>query len=315
MQAKQFVDKFDKEFVGLMLEIDKRVEDYPKIEKLKINSWVRTLCFPTNNISWKKNRNLYTILLLDNILNNKLESPFNKFCDESADLPVLNPTIVKSQISNKFLNEINFDISDGQIQNYINLNFNTDSNEEEKNLNYHNNYIFYPSYPKNISNNKNLSTNLNKHLDIKVKNNRPKTPQYNRINSPSSILKNKIQLNNQIKNNNNYYKNQYQELYMNAKPKNIFPFIDNSSIENKSDILLKKNYFNFNEKLQNESGFYTKSKPRINNIENYKLMTMINFLTQESQNKTKIIESQQKEINTLKRRVNTLEKKWNYLFK
>ena len=31
MQAKQFVDKFDKEFVGLMLEIDKRIEDYPKI--------------------------------------------------------------------------------------------------------------------------------------------------------------------------------------------------------------------------------------------------------------------------------------------
>jgi hypothetical protein len=136
------------------------------------------------------------------------------------------------------------------------------------------------------------------------------------LSQKKSFVENSVlNLNNQIKNNNNYYKNQYQELYMNAKPKNIFPFIDNSSIENKSDILLKKNYFNFNEKLQNESGFYTKSKPRINNIENYKLMTMINFLTQESQNKTKIIESQQKEINTLKRRVNTLEKKWNYLFK
>ena len=54
MQVKQFVDKYDKEFVGLMLEIDKRVEDYPKSKKLKINSWVRTLCFPTNNISFKK---------------------------------------------------------------------------------------------------------------------------------------------------------------------------------------------------------------------------------------------------------------------
>ena len=325
MQVKQFVDKYDKEFVGLMLEIDKRVEDYPKSKKLKINSWVRTLCFPTNNISFKKNRNLYTILLLDNIINDKLESPFDKFCDESAELPILNPTIVKSKISNKFLKEINLDLSDGQIQNYINLNFNTDLNydEEEKNYNYFDNYIFFPPYP--IYNNKNKK-NLNKSFEYKI--NRPKTPQQNRITSPKINYKSKPKkhFNNNYTNNlmcnynkqnknNNYFNNQYQQLYMNAKTNYIYPRIDNNSIENKSDILLKKNYFNFNEKLSNERGFYTKSKPRFNNIENYKLMSMIGYLSQESQNKQKLIDLQQKEINLLKKRVVALEKKWNYLFK
>ena len=122
MLPKKSIDKYDKEFVGLMLEIDKRVEDYPKSQKMKINSWVRTLCFPTNNISWKKNRNLYTILLLDNIINNKLENPFNKFCKDNEELPVLNPTIVKSKISSKFIKEISFEISDDEIKNYINDN-------------------------------------------------------------------------------------------------------------------------------------------------------------------------------------------------
>ena len=110
MQNKQNIDKYDKEFITLMFEIDKRIQNYNKSQKLKINSWIRTLSFPTNNISWKKNRNLYTILLLYNIINNKLESPFDKFSDESFELPTLNPTIIKSKISTKFLNEISLNI-------------------------------------------------------------------------------------------------------------------------------------------------------------------------------------------------------------
>ena len=44
-------------------------------------------------------------------------------------------------------------------------------------------------------------------------------------------------------------------------------------------------------------------------------MSMIGFLSQESQNKQKLIDLQQKEINLLRKRVLALEKKWNYLFK
>ena len=294
MLPKKSIDKYDKEFVGLMLEIDKRVEDYPKIEKLKINSWVRTLCFPTNNISFKKNRNLYTILLLDNIINNKLESPFDKFCDESFELPTLNPTVIKSKLSNKFLNEISLNISDDIIQKYIVVN--TENNEEGKNLNYTNKIL--KSNQKNITNN-----------NIKYKSNRPKTPQQNRVNTQNNIIRNK-----EIP-KINYTINQEQQMFMNKRSKYIFPKSDNQRIDNKSDILLKKKYFQFNEKLQNESGFYTKTKPRKDNIEHYKLNSMINHLNQSNKDKSKIIETQQKEINYLKQKLSILEKKAISLFK
>ena len=315
MQDKQFIDKYDKEFVALMFEIDKRVKEYPKIIKLRINSWVRTLCFPTNNISFKKNRNLYTILLLDNIINDKLESPFNKFCDESSELPILNPTIVKSKISNKFLKEVNLDMSDEEIQNFINLNFTDLNNEEEKNYNYHDNYSFYPPYQNQK---KQKENNLNKSFEYKSNN--QKIKKKNRIQSPNLNNKNNSKIKNNInyninKRNNDYVNNQYEQLYMNAKTNYIYPNFDNNIFDNKSDILLKKDYFNFKEKLKNESGFTTKAKPRFNNIENYKLMSMIGFLNQQSKNKQKLIEFQQKEINMLRKKVGILEKKWNYLFK
>ena len=294
MQNNHIIDKFDKEFIVLMLEIDKRIENYTKSQKLKINSWVRTLCFPTNNLSWKKNRNLYTILLLDNIINNKLESPFDKFCDESFELPTLNPTVIKSKLSNKFLNEISLNISDDIIQKYIVIN--TENNEEGKNLNYTNKIL--KSNQKNITNN-----------NIKYKSNRPKTPQQNRINTQNNIIRNK-----EIP-KINYTINQEQQMFMNKRSKYIFPKSDNQRIDNKSDILLKKKYFQFNEKLQNESGFYTKTKPRKDNIEHYKLNSMINHLNQSNKDKSKIIETQQKEINYLKQKLSILEKKAISLFK
>ena len=102
---------------------------------------------------------------------------------------------------------------------------------------------------------------------------------------------------------------------MNKRSKYIFPKSDNQRIDNKSDILLKKKYFQFNEKLQNESGFYTKTKPRKDNIEHYKLNSMINHLNQSNKDKSKIIETQQKEINYLKQKLSILEKKAISLFK
>ena len=52
-------------------------------------------------MQWKKNRNLYCILLLDQILNKKLGKPFIKMpTDES--LPVLQPAEVKALTTDKF---------------------------------------------------------------------------------------------------------------------------------------------------------------------------------------------------------------------
>ena len=54
MSNIKYLDKYDKEFVNLMIEIENRVQDFSKSDKLKINSWIKSLCLPTNNIPWKK---------------------------------------------------------------------------------------------------------------------------------------------------------------------------------------------------------------------------------------------------------------------
>ena len=122
MDRTKFLDKYDKEFVNIMIEIQNRIEDFSKVNKLKINSWAKSLCLPTNNISWKKNRNLYAIKLLDNILNGKLENPFIKFADEGENLPMLDPILVKSQLTNKVKEILSNSHPDVQIQNFLNSN-------------------------------------------------------------------------------------------------------------------------------------------------------------------------------------------------
>ena len=59
MSQIKYLDKYDKEFVNLMLEINSRIENFSKLEKLKIKSWIKCLCLPTNNIPWKKTE-IYT---------------------------------------------------------------------------------------------------------------------------------------------------------------------------------------------------------------------------------------------------------------
>ena len=68
--------KEDQEFVVYMLEIENRYTSLKKHERIRIEQWSRKLCQATTNLVWKKNRNRYAILLLDQVLNNKLEAPF-----------------------------------------------------------------------------------------------------------------------------------------------------------------------------------------------------------------------------------------------
>ena len=69
--------------------------------RLKIESWCKKFCQITTNIEWKKNRNLHAISLLDMILNNRYEIPYNKFADDGP-LCLLSKTYVKSKLSKKF---------------------------------------------------------------------------------------------------------------------------------------------------------------------------------------------------------------------
>ena len=122
MYEKPYYDKYDQEFVTLMLNIQNFIENFSKSDKLKINSWAKILCIPTPNIEFKKNRNLYAIKLLDNVLNNKLEPPFNKFA-KSKELPTLDPIITKVQLSQNFLNYKNYLYNTNLSQNFYNKTF------------------------------------------------------------------------------------------------------------------------------------------------------------------------------------------------
>lgn len=96
----------------------------------KNNVKCRKLCQITNNREWKKNRNLHAIWLLDMIINNSFEAPYNKFAPEGS-IPIISKSIVKSKLSNKF-NQImelaaNYGLNENQKEEY---------NDENQNFSY-----------------------------------------------------------------------------------------------------------------------------------------------------------------------------------
>jgi len=76
--------KIDREFVIYMLEIENRYSALRKQERIRVEQWSRKLCQATTNMIWKKNRNRYAILLLDQVLNGKLEQPFTSIPPEAG---------------------------------------------------------------------------------------------------------------------------------------------------------------------------------------------------------------------------------------
>ena len=100
----EITDEYDKEFISLMITIEKKSNKLNKHDKLRIKNWCKKLCQVTNNIEWKKNRNLHAICILDAILNEKFEEPYNKFPPEGS-VPILNKALVKSKLSKKFYEE------------------------------------------------------------------------------------------------------------------------------------------------------------------------------------------------------------------
>ena len=280
MSQIKYLDKYDKEFVNLMLEINSRLENFSKLDKIKINSWIKSLCLPTNNLPWKKNRNLYALKLLDNILNFKLEKPFTKFAELSENLPMLDSILVKSQLSNKIkmiMNNIHPDI---QIKNFIEA---------------------------NMGNNLNYEQNQNLDLDILNKNRpiyRMKTPTANEIKKRYNF--------NDINNNKDNRIKKGNIRYNNMGINNINNYNTNSFY--KGDQLLNKNYFDFDKKLNNEPGYFKKTKP---NFESQKsqLKSTIEELENEISIKNELINQQDLDIQQLKNKVMQLEKRVKIAFK
>jgi hypothetical protein len=104
-----FQSKYDNEFIGLLNEIGIRLQKFDKCDTLKIKSWINILMMPCKSNVDKKNRNLYAILLINQMVNGKLEEPFLKFANNTSDLKQLSPANIKSELTKKFYEEIDFE--------------------------------------------------------------------------------------------------------------------------------------------------------------------------------------------------------------
>lgn len=151
----EITDEYDKEFINLMMEVEKKTEQLNRHDQLRIKSWCKKLCQITNNIEWKKNRNLHAILLLDNILNERFEEPYNKFAPEGA-IPIINKTLVKAKLSQKFLKNTD-NIFKPKVENenkdFINIQHDYLNNKSINSSNH------AQGYNNNFNNNSHINTN------------------------------------------------------------------------------------------------------------------------------------------------------------
>ena len=206
MEENEITDEYDKEFISLMLTIEKRSDVLNKYDKLRIKNWCKKLCQVTNNIEWKKNRNLHAICILDSILNEHFEEPYNKFPPEGS-VPILNKALVKSKLSKKFFEEtINMQRDEEQFEPQQNLENINENNEEEENENYNINYINNNSNKlrnQNINNNDNFNNNINSQNSKIIKEQKMEIIRLNEIlrekeNDIENLIKEKIQMQNHI---------------------------------------------------------------------------------------------------------------------
>ena len=109
MNTNLFESKYDNEFIGLLNEIGIRLQKFNKCDNLKIKSWINLLMMPCKSNMDKKNRNLYAILLINQMVNGRLEDPFIKFANSTNDLKQLSPANIKSELTRKFYEEIDFE--------------------------------------------------------------------------------------------------------------------------------------------------------------------------------------------------------------
>ena len=187
---ENITDEYDKEFISLMITIEKKSEQLNKYDKLRIKNWCKKLCQVTNNIEWKKNRNLHAICILDSILNEHFEEPYNKFPPEGS-VPILNKALVKSKLSKKFFEEtLNIRRNEEQLeqqQNMENINEHNEEYEEENDNNLNANYNNNLNHKKmnNKSNTNNNYPNVN-NQNMKIIN-----EQKNEINRLNMLLRQK----------------------------------------------------------------------------------------------------------------------------
>ena len=292
MILKAFKDNYDAEFVKLMMEVQNLLDDFCKSDKLKINSWAKKLCIPTINIEFKKNRNLYAIKLLDNVCNGKLEDPFTKFAKEK-EIKLLDPILVKTQLTNKFLNYIKLLEEDENIYNNPNIN----------------NYNYIKSKDKL----RNKSQKKKSLIQLIKQENKPKRRQQSKNNNFAIDYYNQILLSPFRQRSKTFYKT--KNINNNKNDNNKYENNIKLSNFNPSDILLMNNYDNFPYRKKSE---IMELKPKTyngyNKYEKYKLRNIVSMLKIQRRENNEIILNNQNEIGKLKKRLSLMSVKLKKIF-
>ncbi len=168
------------------------MKDMNKHTKLRIESWCKKFCQITSNIVWKKNRNLHAICLLDMILNNRFEEPYNKFPNDGP-LPLLSKPIIKSKLSKKFWLYSQY----LESQNCLNNEDDCSSSENNNKNSFafeNNNYIFNENkmnFKKNYNRPKSSGIKLNNNISKnRINNKKIKTNDIDEINKLNEIIYN-----------------------------------------------------------------------------------------------------------------------------
>ena len=274
--VKIFESKYDNEFIGLLNEIGMRLPNFNKHDNLKIKSWINILTIPCETNETKKNRNLYGIKLINQMINGKLEEPFTKYANGLNDLKWLSPIDVKAELSKKFYEEIDFE----KIENY-------GIQHQKKFLNNHPD-IANKIKIQNLSDSKNNIADYNANPN----NNYNTNYSYNEIKDKNI---NNINYNNDrpyYTDNNNYYMG------------------DNRSIG--MSMPMKQKQINIrNNNANNMAGDFSVVHNKMNNYMNYndkvKLINIIRDLEQKVIERDEIIEFQNKQIEQIKNRINFIQ--------
>lgn len=103
-----FDSKYDNEFIGLLNEIAIRLVNFNRQDELKIKSWIKIFMIPCQINEAKKNRNLYAIKLINQMINGRLEEPFVKFAKGLEDMKSISVAEVKPLLTKKFFEQIDF---------------------------------------------------------------------------------------------------------------------------------------------------------------------------------------------------------------
>ena len=167
-----FQSKYDNEFIGLLNEIGIRLQKFDKCDNLKIKSWINLLMMPCKSNMEKKNRNLYAILLINQMVNGRLEEPFIKFANNTSDLKQLSPANIKAELTKKFYEEIDFE----KIENF--------GYNRQKEFIQNNPIIAEQIREKNFESNKvNINKKKIKDNNKEKENNTKKVIDYSRVNN------------------------------------------------------------------------------------------------------------------------------------